>query len=183
MGIPIKNSHEAEKMRIACRVASQVLERTGALIQPGVSTGEIDRAAAAVYGITVDQVRQELYNCFGSRQVGTIYTASNDYQVILECDKGIQIDPTGLSKIYVKTNTNGAPTAAGAPAAGSGIAGATSPNGPAIPLSAVTKLTPTLGVSNFSFSELAQVSPCSVPIVSGTSRPAHSASPRARTRA
>ena len=108
-------------------------------------TLEIDRAAAAVYGVTVDQVRQELYNCFGSRQVGTIYTASNDYQVILECDKSIQVDPTGLSKIYVKTNTNGAPTAAGAPAAGSGIAGATSPNGPAIPLSAVTKLTPTLG--------------------------------------
>jgi len=47
MGIPIKNSHEAEKMRVACRVASQVLERTGALVQPGVSTGEIDRAAAA----------------------------------------------------------------------------------------------------------------------------------------
>ncbi len=108
-------------------------------------TLEIDRAAAAVYGVTVDQVRQELYNCFGSRQVGTIYTASNDYQVILECDKGIQVDPTGLSKIYVKTNTNGAPTAAGAPAAGSGVAGATTPNGPAIPLSAVTKLTPTLG--------------------------------------
>jgi hydrophobic/amphiphilic exporter-1 (mainly G- bacteria), HAE1 family len=108
-------------------------------------TLQVDRAQAAVYGVTVDQVRQELYNCFGSRQVGTIYTASNDYQVILECDKSIQVDPTGLGKIYVKTNTNGAPTAAGAPAAGSGINGATTPNGPAIPLSAVTKLVPTVG--------------------------------------
>ncbi len=108
-------------------------------------TLQIDRAAAAVYGVTVDQIRQELYNCFGSRQVGTIYTASNDYQVILECDKSIQVDPTGLGKIYVKTNTNGAPTAAGAAAAGSGISGATTPNGPAIPLSAVTKLVPTVG--------------------------------------
>jgi methionyl aminopeptidase len=47
MSIPIKNAHETEKMRVACRVASQVLERAGSLIQPGVTTGEIDRAAAA----------------------------------------------------------------------------------------------------------------------------------------
>ena len=46
MAIPIKNAHETEKMRISCRVASQVLERTAALIQPGITTGEIDRAAA-----------------------------------------------------------------------------------------------------------------------------------------
>jgi methionyl aminopeptidase len=47
MSIPIKNSQDAEKMRIACRVASQVLERTGALVQPGITTGEVDRAAAS----------------------------------------------------------------------------------------------------------------------------------------
>ena len=45
---------------------------------------EIDREMAAVYGISIDQVRQELFNAFGSRQVATIYTPSNDYQVILE---------------------------------------------------------------------------------------------------
>jgi methionyl aminopeptidase len=47
MAIPIKNSQEIEKMRLACRVASQVLERTGALIQPGITTAEVDRAAAS----------------------------------------------------------------------------------------------------------------------------------------
>jgi methionyl aminopeptidase len=47
MSIPIKNSSEIEKMRLSCRVASQILERTGALIQPGITTGEIDRAAAS----------------------------------------------------------------------------------------------------------------------------------------
>ena len=47
MSIPIKNPNEAEKMRIACRVVSQVLERAGAIIQPGVTTGEVDKAAAA----------------------------------------------------------------------------------------------------------------------------------------
>jgi HAE1 family hydrophobic/amphiphilic exporter-1 len=43
---------------------------------------DIDREKAAVYGISVDQVRQELFNAFGSRQISTIYTPSNDYQVI-----------------------------------------------------------------------------------------------------
>jgi methionyl aminopeptidase len=46
MAIPIKTAQEAEKMRAACRVAGQVLERASALVQPGVTTGEIDRAAA-----------------------------------------------------------------------------------------------------------------------------------------
>ncbi len=98
-------------------------------------TMEIDREAAAVYGVSLDQVRQELYNCFGARQVGTIYTASNDYQVILECDKKIQDDPTGLSKVYLKTNLNGQATGGGivAPAAGSGVNGSTSPTGPVDP--------------------------------------------------
>jgi hydrophobic/amphiphilic exporter-1 (mainly G- bacteria), HAE1 family len=110
-------------------------------------TMQIDREAAAVYGVSLDQVRQELYNCFGARQVGTIYTASNDYQVILECDKKIQDDPTGLNKIYLKTNLNGQATGGGIvqPAAGSGVNGSTSPTGPSIPLSAVTKLVPTVG--------------------------------------
>ncbi len=44
--IPIKNAKEIEKMRQACRTASQILERVSDLIRPGVSTKEIDQAAA-----------------------------------------------------------------------------------------------------------------------------------------
>lgn len=44
--IPIKNSREIEKMRDACRVASQILERVSGLIRPGITTGEVDEAAA-----------------------------------------------------------------------------------------------------------------------------------------
>jgi HAE1 family hydrophobic/amphiphilic exporter-1 len=109
------------------------------------ATIEIDREAAGTYGITVDQIRQELYDCFGTRQVATIYTAINDYQVIEECDKAIQADPTGLSKIYLKTNLNGAPSGGVPAASGSGISGALAPAGPVVPLSAVTKLVPTVG--------------------------------------
>src|SRR5438067_1612140 len=46
MSIPIKNAREIEKMRTSCRVASDVLERTAALVRPGISTKEVDQAAA-----------------------------------------------------------------------------------------------------------------------------------------
>src|SRR5690349_23091737 len=44
--IPIKSAREIEKMRVACRTASDVLERVSELIRPGISTREIDQAAA-----------------------------------------------------------------------------------------------------------------------------------------
>ena len=69
-------------------------------------TVEIDREKAAIYGITVDQVRNQLYNAYGSRQIGTIYTSSNDYQIILETQPKFRIDPSDLSKLYVKTANN-----------------------------------------------------------------------------
>ena len=46
MSIPIKTEREIDKMRQACRAASDVLEQTSALIRPGITTGEIDQAAA-----------------------------------------------------------------------------------------------------------------------------------------
>ncbi|HKS31094.1 MAG TPA: M24 family metallopeptidase, partial [Chthoniobacterales bacterium] len=44
--IPIKNAKEAEKMRQACRVASDILDRVVAMIRPGITTKEVDDAAA-----------------------------------------------------------------------------------------------------------------------------------------
>src|SRR6266704_916573 len=69
-------------------------------------TVDIDREKAAVYGITVDQVRNQLYNAYGSRQVGTIYMPSNDYQIILEAQPQFRVDPSDLSKLYMKTANN-----------------------------------------------------------------------------
>jgi HAE1 family hydrophobic/amphiphilic exporter-1 len=85
-------------------------------------TVDIDREKAAVYGVTVDQVRNQLYNAFGSRQVGTIYMPTNDYQIILEAQPQFRIDPSDLSKLYMKTSNN-----------------------QTIPLSAVARLVPTVG--------------------------------------
>lgn len=83
---------------------------------------EIDREKAAIYGITADQVRQQLYSAYGSRQIATIYTPANDYQVILETLPHVQRTPSDLSRLYLKTST-----------------------GQSIPLDAVTRLVPTVG--------------------------------------
>jgi HAE1 family hydrophobic/amphiphilic exporter-1 len=85
-------------------------------------TVDIDREKAAVYGITVDQVRNQLYNAYGARQVGTIYMPTNDYQIILEAQPQFRVDPSDLSKLYVKTANN-----------------------QTIPLDAVAKLVPSVG--------------------------------------
>src|SRR5690349_1745849 len=44
--IPIKNAREIEQMRQACRTASDILDRVGDLIRPGITTKEVDDAAA-----------------------------------------------------------------------------------------------------------------------------------------
>ena len=44
--IPIKSERDVEKMRVACKSAASVLDKLGFLVRPGVTTGEIDDAAA-----------------------------------------------------------------------------------------------------------------------------------------
>src|SRR5438046_4070829 len=44
--IPIKSAREVHKMRQACRTASDILDRVSELGRPGISTKEIDEAAA-----------------------------------------------------------------------------------------------------------------------------------------
>jgi HAE1 family hydrophobic/amphiphilic exporter-1 len=85
-------------------------------------TVDIDREKAAIYGISIDQIRQEMFNAFGSRQVASIYAPENDYQIILESKPEFQTDVTALSKIYVKTAS-----------------------GQTVPLEAVTRVTASVG--------------------------------------
>ncbi len=102
-------------------------------------TIDVDREKAAIYGVSIDQIRQELFDAFGTRQVGTIYTSQMDYQIILETLPEFQADPSVLSKIFVKTNGN---TSSGP---GAGVTGNGVPSGTAIPLSAVTRMVPSVG--------------------------------------
>jgi HAE1 family hydrophobic/amphiphilic exporter-1 len=87
-------------------------------------TVDIDRDKARTLGINASDIENTLYNAFGQRQISTIYTASNQYYVIMEVLPQYQRDPAALSKLYVRS-TN--PTISGA-----------APT--LVPLSAVTRL-------------------------------------------
>ncbi len=106
-------------------------------------TVEIDREKAAFYGVTIDQIRQELFNAFGARQVATIYTPTNDYQVILESQPRFQADSSQLQNIFVKTNVSGAGGTGTGP--GAGVSGNGIPSGTSIPLSTVTRVVSAVG--------------------------------------
>ena len=68
-------------------------------------TVEIDRAKASSMGVSAQQVEMALNNAYGSKQVSTIYTATNQYWVILELDPKYQRDPSALPLLYVRSTT------------------------------------------------------------------------------
>ena len=85
-------------------------------------TVDIDRDRASALGVSAEQIESALYSAYGSRQVSTIYTPTNQYWVILELDPRYQRDPNELSLLYVRAQS-----------------------GKLVPLNSVAKLTPTIG--------------------------------------
>src|SRR6266704_1237678 len=61
------------------------------------ATVTINRDRAAALGITAEQVEEALYNAYGARQVSTIYTATNQYWVVMELLPQYQQDLSALS--------------------------------------------------------------------------------------
>jgi len=74
------------------------------ITNPKVSV-EIDRNKAASLGVTAAQIEDALYTAYGQRQVSTIYTATNEYWVILEVEPQYQADPSALAMLYVRSST------------------------------------------------------------------------------
>src|SRR5262249_19161862 len=83
---------------------------------------DIDRDQAASRGVTIAQIQTALGDAFGSRQISTIYTPTNEYQVIMEAKPEAQLDPSALGKLYIRSS-----------------------NGNLVPLSAVAKFTRSVG--------------------------------------
>jgi len=69
-------------------------------------TLQIDRDKASALGITASQIESTLASAFGSGQVSTIYTDTNEYWVILEVAPEYQLDANSLSNLYLRTGTN-----------------------------------------------------------------------------
>jgi HAE1 family hydrophobic/amphiphilic exporter-1 len=86
---------------------------------------EIDRDKTSSLGLNAQQVEDTLYSAFGSRQVSTIFTSTNQYAVILELDAKYQRDATALGLLYLRNR-----------------------EGKLIPLETVSKIKPTVGPLN-----------------------------------
>jgi HAE1 family hydrophobic/amphiphilic exporter-1 len=66
---------------------------------------EINRKQASALGVSIAQIQSALGDAFGSRQLSTIYTPTNEYQVILEIKPESQQDPNVLQQLYVSSST------------------------------------------------------------------------------
>src|SRR5206468_9494073 len=87
--------------------AAQLLERLRALPelrdvasdaqQGGLETTiVIDRDTASRLGVTPQAIDDTLYDAFGQRQVSTMYTQLNQYEVVMEVAPQYGDDPTDL---------------------------------------------------------------------------------------
>jgi HAE1 family hydrophobic/amphiphilic exporter-1 len=83
---------------------------------------EIDREKASALGVTAMQIENALNNAYGSPQVSTIYTPTNQYWVMMELLPQYQRDPAALSMLYIRSSS-----------------------GKLVPLGTVAKLTRTVG--------------------------------------
>jgi multidrug efflux pump len=68
----------------------------------------VDRDMASRLGITPAQIDNTLYDAFGQRQVSVIYSAVNQYHVVMEIDPRYTQYPASLRDIYVATSGGGA---------------------------------------------------------------------------
>jgi HAE1 family hydrophobic/amphiphilic exporter-1 len=82
----------------------------------------IDRDRAAALGVSAQQIEEALYDAFGSRQVSTIFTDTDQYWVIMELKPEFQRDITALQNLYIGTGSGGL-----------------------VPLGAVARLSPAVG--------------------------------------
>ena len=82
----------------------------------------IHRDKASALGVTAQQIEDALFDAYGQRQVSTIYTAVNEYWVIMGLEPQYQMDPAALSMLYIRSS-----------------------NGQLVPLNAVADLVKTLG--------------------------------------
>ena len=73
--------------------------------QKGLETDlHIDRAAASRLGLTISQIDNTLYDAFGQRQVSTIYSAQNQYHVVMEVAPRYWQSPETLKDVWVSTS-------------------------------------------------------------------------------
>ena len=115
---------EAPRLRAAIAEHKDIFQDVSSDLQiasPQVVV-DIDRDKASALGVTAQQIENGLYDAFGSRQASTIYGDLAEYWVVFEVLPEFQRDPDALARLYI-----------------------TSASGKLVPLSAVAKLTRSVG--------------------------------------
>jgi len=93
----------AQKMEVKMRAMSGLQDvNTDLQISNPQLRVVIRRDRAATLGITPQQIEDALYSAYGSRQVSTIYTPTNQYFVIMEMAPEFQKTSEALSLIYLR---------------------------------------------------------------------------------
>lgn len=67
---------------------------------------QINRDAAAQYGVTVAAIDNALYNAFGQRLISTIFTQSSQYRVVLEMKPGLADGMKAFDSLWVAGTGN-----------------------------------------------------------------------------
>src|SRR6202034_3930445 len=99
---------------------------------------DIDRDTTARLGISPLQIDNTLYDAFGQRQVSVIYSAINQYHVVMEIDPRYTQYPITLRDLYVATSGGTAPGTATTNAPGGTVTAATTTGTPVTPAPAIT---------------------------------------------
>jgi multidrug efflux pump len=141
----------------------------------------IDRDAASRLGITANTIDNVLYDAFGQREVSTMYTALNQYYVVMEVDPQYQLSPDALNGIYIKANNKvGATTAM--PATVTATAAPASPTGaplttaaPATPMTLTAVTLPARAATTIGSAANTTLRPLTTPVPSTISAPASTA--------
>ena len=95
----------APKVLQKLRTLPQLADANSDLQNKGLeATLTVDRATAARLGVSTQALDAALYDAFGQRFVSTIYTALNQYHVVLEVEAPFRQTPEGLRQIYVRSN-------------------------------------------------------------------------------
>ena len=98
----------AQSMEVKLRALSGLQDvNTDLLISSPQLRVDIKRDRASTLGITPQQIEDALYSAYGSRQVSTIYTPTNQYFVIMEMAPEYQKTSEALSLIYLRSRNGG----------------------------------------------------------------------------
>ncbi|MET3352791.1 UNVERIFIED_ORG: HAE1 family hydrophobic/amphiphilic exporter-1 [Xanthobacter viscosus] len=65
----------------------------------------LDKDKAAALGITEQQLRDALYTQFGTRQIATLYTSTNQFAIIAEVQPRFQREPGDIGRVYLRTSS------------------------------------------------------------------------------